>query len=116
MDAQYFGSVLVDISFLFTLIYSCDVKADLSAVVTTVFSVELSFWKQKSYAQEFFLNIIMNVENTWLLNIFWKPLYLILWWIESQKEPHLFEMEIFCIFGNIFTLSLDYLNMSLLNY
>ncbi len=39
----------------------------------------------------------------------------ILWWIERSKEQHLFEIEIFCIHINVFIVSLDRFNASLLN-
>ncbi len=49
----------------------------------------------------------------------WKPWYIlffrILWWIESSKEQHLFEMEIFCNILNVFTVTFDQLNECFLN-
>jgi len=39
----------------------------------------------------------------------------ILWWIESSKEQHLFEIESFCNIINAFTVSFDQFNASLLN-
>ncbi len=49
----------------------------------------------------------------------WKPWHLlffrILWWIESSKEKHLFEIEIFCYIINAFTVTFDQFNESLLN-
>ncbi len=51
--------------------------------------------------------------------IVWKPLYIFffwnLWWIESSKEQHLFEIKIFCNIINIFTGTFDQFNASLLN-
>ncbi len=35
--------------------------------------------------------------------------------IESSKEQHLFEIEIFCNIINVFTLAVTFLNVSLLN-
>ncbi len=39
----------------------------------------------------------------------------ILWCIASSKEHHLFEIEIFCIIINVFTLTSNQVNVSLLN-
>ncbi len=40
----------------------------------------------------------------------------ILWWIQSSKEPHLFEIEILCSIINVFTVFLvNLFNASLLN-
>ncbi len=39
--------------------------------------------------------------------------FFFLWWIESLKEKHLFEMEIFCKI--IFTVIFGQFNVSLLN-
>ncbi len=40
---------------------------------------------------------------------------LILWWTESSKEQHLFEVEIFCNIIHVFTVTFDQFNASLLN-
>ncbi len=46
----------------------------------------------------------------------WKPwcilFFTILWWIESSKEQHLFETEIFCNIINVFTVTFDQFNVS----
>ncbi len=39
----------------------------------------------------------------------------ILWWIQSSKEQHFYEIEIFCDFVNIFTVTFDQFNVSMLN-
>ncbi len=67
--------------------------------------------------QETFL-IIINVENCFLLhNIFaletMMHAFMILWWIESLKEQHLFEIEIFYNIINIFAVSSGQFNASL---
>ncbi len=38
-----------------------------------------------------------------------------IWWIESSKEKHLFEVEIFCYIINAFTVTFDQFNLSSLN-
>ncbi len=49
----------------------------------------------------------------------WKPWYILfqhsLTYIASSKEHHLFEIEIFCIIINVFTLTSNQVNVSLLN-
>ncbi len=48
----------------------------------------------------------------------WKPWYIcfrILWWIESSNEQHLFEREIICNMINVFTVTFEQFNASLLN-
>ncbi len=49
--------------------------------------------------------------------ILWKPWYIlffmIFWWIESSKEQHLFEIEIFC--NIVFSVTFKQSNASLLN-
>ncbi len=52
--------------------------------------------------------------NTVVLNIFVET-EIIIWWIESSKEQHLFEIEIFCNVINVFTITFDQFNASLLN-
>ncbi len=37
---------------------------------------------------------------------------MILWWIESTREQHLFEIQIFCNIRNVFTVTFDQLNAS----
>ncbi len=37
---------------------------------------------------------------------------MILWWIESSREQHLFEIQIFCNIINIFTVTFDQFNAS----
>ncbi len=97
------------------------------SIITSVFSVAWSseiiliYWFA---AQETFL-IIINVENScgncdafyfslmfFLLFVFF---YLIHRWIESSKEQHLFEVEIFCNIIHVFTVTFDQFNASLLN-
>ncbi len=57
--------------------------------------------------------------KTVLLHIFVESVmhyfFRILWWLEGSKEQHLFELEIICNIINIFTLTFDKPNASLLN-
>ncbi len=48
---------------------------------------------------------------------FWNCIFFrILWWIESKKKKQdLFEIEIFCNIANVFTVTFDNFNASLLN-
>ncbi len=55
-------------------------------------------------AQETFLTII-NVENS--CAAYYVCFFGILWLIESSKEHDLFEIEIFCRFTNVFTITFD---------
>ncbi len=61
--------------------------------------------------------IIINVENCRIF--LWKRrdilFFRILWWIESSKEQHLFEIEILCDIINVFTVTFDQCNASLLH-
>jgi len=52
-----------------------------------------------------------------LLNVFVETdtFFIILWWIESWKEQHFIEIEIFCIIINVNTVTFDQFNASLLN-
>ncbi len=55
-----------------------------------------------------------------LLYIFVGPVmhfFMILWWIQSSKEQHLFETKSFVTlcYVNVFTVTFDQLNVSLLN-
>ncbi len=49
----------------------------------------------------------------------WKPSYILFFrihrWIESSKEQCLFEIEIFCNIINVFTVTFDKFNVSLMN-
>ncbi len=50
--------------------------------------------------------IIINVENSFVINIFVETMTIILGilcWIESSKEQHLIETEIFCNIINVFS-------------
>ncbi len=63
---------------------------------------------------------ISDYYQCWKHFIFlWKPSYIRFFrihkWIESSKEQHLFEIEIFCNIINIFTITFDQFNMSLMN-
>jgi len=88
------------------VIYSCDGKANFS-----VFSVAQSF---RFGAQESFLNIIINVENGFLsvqvetLIVFQHSLR-----HRKFKKQNVFEIEIWNI-TNVFTVTFDQLNVSLL--
>ncbi len=84
------------------------------SIITPVFSVTWS-------SEIIIILIIINVENLLCYQIFLRKQYnilffRILWWIESSKEQHLFEKEIFCnIIINGFTVTFDQFNASLLN-
>ncbi len=67
-------------------------------------------------AQETFL-IIINVENSCAVIFMWKPWYnsFRILWIENSKEQSLFEIEIICNNINVFTVTFDQFNASLLN-
>ncbi len=51
------------------------------------------------------------------LEIFLSEIFVetMIWWIESSKEKHLFEVEIFCYIINAFTVTFDQFNLSSLN-
>ncbi len=63
-------------------------------------------------AQETF-QININAENSCAFcgYIFFR----LLWWIQSSKEQHLFEIEMFCNIIKIFTVTIDHFNATLLN-
>ncbi len=50
-----------------------------------------------------------------LLHIFRIVCFRILWLTEKSKEKHLFEIEIFCHIINVFTVTLDQFDASLIN-
>ncbi len=62
---------------------------------------------------------MINVENSCAAQHFFGNWYIeflrIIWWIESSKEQHLFEIEIFCNIISVFTVTFDQFNASLLN-
>ncbi len=91
------------------------------SIITAVFSVT---WSSEITlicwfaAQETFL-IIINVENSCAAQyVLWKPWYILFFrihrWIESSKEQHLFEIEIFCNIINVFTVTFDQLEIAAL--
>ncbi len=101
--------------------YFCD-QSCIFSIITPVFSVT---WSSEIIlicwfaAQETFL-IIINVENSCAAQYFlWKLWYILFFrihrWIESSKEQHLFEIEIFCNIINVFTVSFDQFNASLID-
>ncbi len=100
------------------LIYFCD-QSCIFSIITPVFSVT---WSSEIIiicwfaAQETFL-IIINVENSCAAQYFCGNRHTLFFrihrWIESSKEQHLFEIEIFCNF--VFTVAFTQLNESLLN-
>jgi len=63
--------------------------------------------------------LLLMLNTVVLLNVFVETNHFpprILWWIESSEEPHLFEIRIFfCKIRNVFTLTFDQFNASLLN-
>ncbi len=50
-----------------------------------------------------------------LLHIFVDFFFMILWWIGHSKEHYLFKVEVFCKILNVFTVTFDQFNVSLLN-
>ncbi len=91
------------------------------SIITPVFSVT---WSSEIIlicwftAQETFL-IIINIENSCAARYFCGNWYILLFrihrWIESSKEQHLFEIEIFCSIINVFTVTFDQFNAFFLN-
>ncbi len=86
------------------------------SIITPVFSVTWSFRKSFEYAD------LLLKKHFWLLSVLKTVVLLhilvgaviffcrILWWIESSKEQHLFEIEI------VFTVTFDQFNASFLKH
>jgi len=68
----------------------------------------------KNICNYYHLSVLKTVV---LLNVFVETdtFFIILWWIESWKEQHFIEIEIFCIIINVNTVTFDQFNASLLN-
>ncbi len=70
-------------------------------------------------AQETFLIIIINVENSCAAQCFCRNWCILFFrihrWVESSKDQHLFEIEIFCIIINVFTVTFDQSNAFFFN-
>ncbi len=47
--------------------------------------------------------------------IYGNNVFRIVWWIETSKEQHLFEAEIFCYIINVFAVTFDQFKLSLMN-
>ncbi len=62
------------------------------------------------------LIIIINVENSCAASYFCGFFFfMILWWIGNSKEHYLFKVEVFYKILNVFTVTFDQFNVSLLN-
>ncbi len=92
------------------------------SIITPVFSVTWSFRNHSNMLICCSRNI-SDYYQCWkqlcCFIFWWKPkcilFFRILWWIESSKEQHLFEIGIFCNIINAFTVTFDQFNASLMS-
>ncbi len=92
------------------------------SIITPVFSVTWSFRNHNNMLICCSRNI-SDYYQCWkqlCCTIFlWKPWFILFFrihrWIESSKEQHLFEIEIYCNIINVFTVTFEQCKVSLLN-